>query len=313
MGWSTFFLKETRNSHYPLSGWCSKNHPFRPVEVQCRSSSLTPLMISPAHSHNGNDFYLDISCDGHVHTKLCNHARGEMEEYIQSAIQKKLKTIIFTEHLEAGISYYKRLWLTEKDFEIYFKEGKRLQQKYADKIEVKLGAEVGFNPQCIAELKAKIEQFSWDKIGLSYHFFPIKDNHYNIVSKRPYSLDALGNLGVAGVLTSYFDRLLQAVEEIDADVLCHLDAALRYHPDLKFQDSHWYQCEKILEVMAQKKVALEINTSGYAIRDEPFPSHNLIREAVKRNIRLAPGSDAHSPEQVGKFFSRLPEFVRKSL
>ena len=28
------------------------------------------------------------SIDGHVHTKLCHHARGEMEEYVLAAIDQ---------------------------------------------------------------------------------------------------------------------------------------------------------------------------------------------------------------------------------
>ncbi len=259
--------------------------------------------------HGTTTFPVDISCDGHVHTSLCNHARGTMEEYVLAAIKNNLKTIIFTEHLEAGISYYKRLWLTDHDFKQYFREGKRLQEKYRGRITIKLGAEVGFNPARIGELKARIQRFSWDKIGLSYHFFAIGEKHYNIVSRRSYSLDPLVAQGAEQVLSRYFDCLLQALEEIDADVLCHLDAALRYHPNLQFQDSHRRRCRAILDLMVKKNVALEINTSGYAIRGEPFPATFLVREAVQRGITLAPGSDAHSPEQVGAFFDQIPAFV----
>ena len=43
--------------------------------------------------------------DYHVHTSLCNHASGTMEQYVQAAVAKGLNTICFLDHLtlqEAG-------------------------------------------------------------------------------------------------------------------------------------------------------------------------------------------------------------------
>ena len=37
--------------------------------------------------------------DYHIHTRLCNHAKGTMEEYIQSAVAKGLREICFLDHL----------------------------------------------------------------------------------------------------------------------------------------------------------------------------------------------------------------------
>jgi len=68
---------------------------------------------------------IDTSIDGHVHTKLCHHARGEMEEYVLAAIGKGLRKLIFLEHLEVGVNYFESTWLTEEDFNYYHDEGKR--------------------------------------------------------------------------------------------------------------------------------------------------------------------------------------------
>ncbi len=47
---------------------------------------------------------IDVSFDGHVHTRLCNHAVGEMAEYVEQAVQRGLTTIVFLEHLETAIA-----------------------------------------------------------------------------------------------------------------------------------------------------------------------------------------------------------------
>jgi HisJ family histidinol phosphate phosphatase len=57
---------------------------------------------------------LDISEDGHVHTNLCHHALGAMEDYVQAAIDRGLRKIIFLEHLEAGIEYFESTLLTDR-------------------------------------------------------------------------------------------------------------------------------------------------------------------------------------------------------
>jgi len=65
---------------------------------------------------------LDLSQDSHIHTRLCNHATGEMEEYVLAALNKGLQTIIFLEHLEEKTVYFERTWLTEADFSYYFEK-----------------------------------------------------------------------------------------------------------------------------------------------------------------------------------------------
>ena len=59
-----------------------------------------------------------------MHTSLCNHAGGTMEEYVLAALERDLAAITFLEHLEAGISYFERTWLTETDFAELFQGGR---------------------------------------------------------------------------------------------------------------------------------------------------------------------------------------------
>jgi histidinol-phosphatase (PHP family) len=99
---------------------------------------------------------IDTQTDMHVHTSRCNHAVGTMEQYVQEAIRKGLKRMVFLEHLEEEISYSYRTWLTEEDFDDYFAEGETLQKRYHDEIEILLGVEVGYNPECPQRLLTRI-------------------------------------------------------------------------------------------------------------------------------------------------------------
>jgi len=258
---------------------------------------------------------IDISCDGHIHTRLCGHATGEMEEYVLAAIDNGLAKMVFLEHLEIGINSFERTWLSEDDFESYFQEGMRLNDLYADRIEVGIGVELGYNPQHKDELRKKISARDWDRIGISCHFLPIGDTgrHVNLLSRKHQNIAIARQLGVGQLLTDYFRTLLEAVTELPGTVLCHLDAALRHVPDLTLTEAHFQQIDQLLLRVKERGMAMEINTSGIAVRREPFPAQRIVAMAMEHHIPLVAGSDAHQPADVGRFFDRLPAYISSAL
>ncbi len=256
----------------------------------------------------GKPLHIDYVSDNHVHTRYCRHASGTMEEYVKSAIQKGLCQICFLEHMEIGINYFDRVWLEEEDFDNYFLEGRSLQEKYRDQITIGLGVEVGYNPHRREELLEKLNQRSWDRIGLSYHFAYLSQlpYHLSLVSRRKENIALFTEIGCDHLLDNYFTNLIEAVDYLPADFICHLDGALRFQPGLKFSEKNRQQINTLLVHIKQNDMALEINTSGFTMRGEPFPTKHIIKEAINLNIALVAGSDAHKPKDVGRFFDQLP-------
>ena len=248
---------------------------------------------------------LDCSGDHHIHTRLCNHADGEMEEYVQAAVSKGLHSMTFLEHLECGIHYDHRIWLTPELFELYFTEGQRLKKKYGTQITIRLGVEIGCNPDALPAIRTELARFPFEHKGLSCHFYFDGQRHLNMLSSRQQHIDSLVAIGQEKILDAYFANLLLGCEEIPCDKLCHLDAALRYLPQFTLTAHHQDLIAQLLQCMRQKNIALEINTSGYAIRPTPYPVPEIIAQAVELGIPLIIGSDAHHPDQVGRYFARL--------
>lgn len=252
---------------------------------------------------------IDIHEDGHVHTRLCHHAVGEMAEYVAKAVERQLRTIIFLEHLETDIRYQPPSWLEDDDFTYYFAEGARLRQQYEGQITIRLGVELGYNPEAAATIRQRLANYPFERVGLSCHFYRHGDHHLNLLSRRRQSLERLASIGADTVVATYFDTLIEGVQTINCDVICHLDAVLRHLPGLTFHDGHRQQILTLLDAMRARQVALEINTSGFDYRGTPFPAAWVISEALKRNIVLRAGSDAHQPEDVGRYFTQLPAFL----
>jgi histidinol-phosphatase (PHP family) len=169
--------------------------------------------------------------------------------------------------------------------------------------------EIGYNPLAVEELKRFVRRFSWDWQGLSYHYYFDGRRHLNMVSRRRENMEALAQAGPDRVITDYLDGLIEAVGVLDCNVLCHLDAVMRHYPGVRFNRSHRRQIDLLLAAVRQRNMCLEINTSGFALRAEPYPGREIIGRALQLGIPLTAGSDAHHPEQVGRFFTRIPEFL----
>jgi len=238
-----------------------------------------------------------------------------MEDYVLCAIAAGLQEIVFLEHMEAEVHYFESTWLTEEDFDTYFSVGKRLKKKYKDIIRVSLGVEVGYSPTHKEELLERLEKRAWDRIGISYHFMPHPEGgqHLNLVSRKEVNIRSIEEIGCEQVLNDYFSTLTEAVEVIPATVLCHLDAALRFQPGVFIDRAYTKQIKKLLQTVKSQGMALEINTSGFAIRGTPFPAAFILKEAIALGIPLLPGSDAHKPEDVGRYFDKLEEYLRQNV
>jgi len=255
---------------------------------------------------------LPLHTDGHIHTKYCHHAKGEMEEYVLCAISKGLKEIVFLEHMEAGVLYFEPTWLTDTDFDTYFSIGHLLQKKYRDTIRISLGVEVGYSLSHKEELLKRLAKRKWDRIGVSYHFMPGApgEQHLNLLSRKEKSIKAIAAIGCKQTLKNYFSALTEAVQVLPGTVLCHLDAALRFQPSITINDDHKGQIKILLEAVKKKGMALEINTSGFTIRGTPFPASFILKEAMELGIPLVTGSDAHRPEDVARDFNLLPAYMQ---
>ncbi len=254
---------------------------------------------------------INLQCDSHIHTRYCHHAVGTMEEFVLAAIDRGLEEIVFLEHMEAsGVNYFDTTWLTEDDFDLYFAEGQKLQERYGDQLTIGLGVEVGYSVTQQRELLERLSRRSWAQVGVSYHFMPVPNQPFdlNLVSSQQRNIQAISETGHEGVLANYFKALIEAVAVLPGTKVCHLDAALRFQPDLHLTSSHWQQIEELLDIMKARQMGLEINTSGIPIRGNPFPVPAIIQMAIHRGIPLFAGSDAHRPQDVGRHFQQIPDF-----
>ena len=235
--------------------------------------------------------------DYHLHTLFCNHASGSMERFIQSAIGSGLEEICFLDHLTMQKAK-PRLSMTPLEISCYFHAIQVLKQKYRNKISIKAGLEMDFNPVYIDFFQDIIETFAFDVIAASLHFPGGLDivSHRSAWRHREKDIDEVYEL--------YFDHLKKMLDYQYFDVICHIDLIKKFgqKPSRSFEK----QFDEILSVINDNDITLEVNTSGY---DHPagdiYPSLEILKKCHELGIRITLGSDAHHPADVGSHYERV--------
>ena len=234
--------------------------------------------------------------DYHVHTMLCNHAKGPMEAYVQRAIDIGLRQICFLDHLTIQKSE-RVLSMSPGEVPFYFQAVQILKHRYNGIIDVKAGLEVDFNPACINFFQDIAETYSFDVIGSSLHF----PGDLNIVSRG--SVWKHGGLDTDYVYALYLEQLEKMLDYNYFDVVCHLDLVKKF--GWKSSRSFDKELNEILSKIKNKNLTVELNTSGYNHPvKEAYPSFNIIKKCHEAGIGVTLGSDAHNPESVGQHFDR---------
>jgi histidinol-phosphatase (PHP family) len=242
--------------------------------------------------------------DYHIHTKLCGHATGEMEQYVERAIEIGLQEIGFSDHLP--FVDFERPGLAMKLSELpqYVQSVERLRQTYPNII-IRLGIEVDYFPQLESQISDLLVQYPFDYVYGSIHF--LDDWSFD----SPFALPEWNLADVDGVYEQYIDLLHQAARSGLFDILSHLDLVKIYgFRPTKNMLSLW---ESLIKTVREKGLAIEINTSGLRKPvGEIYPSEEIVELISRYGVPIVFGSDAHRPEDVGRDFNIASQLVLRS-
>lgn len=240
--------------------------------------------------------------DYHIHTKLCKHASGEMEEYVQVAISKGISEIAFTDHIPLPDNFDLAHRMSENETVYYFEEIERLREKYKE-INIIRGIEADFYDGFEKYIEDFIDKYAVELVLLSVHF--IRDWPENNWAFSYYFPDR----PLSQVYSDYLQAILRGIKTGLFDVVSHLD--LIKSPDYPILSTNKDEVAAILGEAKQQNMAIELNTSGLRKDiNEMYPDYQLLPMLNDTGNEIVFGSDAHKPEQVGFYFSELEEIVK---
>jgi histidinol-phosphatase (PHP family) len=238
--------------------------------------------------------------DLHNHTTLCNHAEGQMYEYIERAIECGIDIFGFSDH--APMDFDRKYRMGFEDMRHYEKSIEELRKRYGESITIRTGYEVDWLP---GYMDSRVLDADVDYLIGSVHFLDGWgfDNPEFIGRYEEEDIDDIWRL--------YFETVAQMVESALFDIVGHLDLikVFGYRPR---KDPMGYY-EEILDTIASTSMVLEINSAG--LRKpvaEAYPSPTIVKMAHERKIPISFASDAHSPEQVGYEMERIVSMAKEA-
>ena len=243
--------------------------------------------------------------DQHMHCNFSGDSDALPEDMIKAGIAHGLSGICFTDHLDYDYPEEPNIFLL--DFDNYFKVLSDLKEKYADKISVHIGIELGLQTQAAGQNLAVTEKYPFDFIIGSSHVV----NHMD-----PYYPEFFAGRDEDAAYMEYFESVLENINSgVDFDVYGHIDYVVRYGPNKnafftyeKFKDI----IDEILTQLISKGKGIEVNTGGFKHGlGHPNPTEDIIkryRELGGEIITM--GADAHVPEYVAYEFDKTAQIIK---
>ena len=236
--------------------------------------------------------------DLHNHTTLCNHAEGEMHEYIDEAIKQGTKYFGFSDH--APMNFDTKYRMKFSDMQKYEKAVNDAKELYKDKIQIFLAYEVDYLKGYMDKrvLDAKVDYL----IG-SVHF--IDEWGFD----NPEFIGHYKNEDIDVIWQKYFDTIEEMANTQLFDIVGHFDLIkiFKFMPKKNISKI----ARNALLAIKNADMTLELNVAGYRKPiKESYPSSSLLKEAFKLNIPITFSSDAHKPTQVGLFNTEITQLAK---
>ncbi len=236
--------------------------------------------------------------DYHIHTRLCGHAEGELEEYVAAAQQKGLREIGFADHIPM---YFlppaerdPAIAMPAEELPLYARMVRDVQEKTAP-YPVKFGLEADYAPGLEKELAAILRDYEFDFVLGSVHFLDGWgfDNPKYLAGYDRWDRDELYD--------RYFELLGRAAASGLFDIIAHPDLIKKFGYRPAGDITRLY--EETVKTIAAAGICVEVNTAGLrAPVREIYPQARFLELCCRYRVPVSLGSDAHRPDQVGAGF-----------
>lgn len=243
--------------------------------------------------------------DYHTHTKLCKHADGGPEEYIQRALSIGLDEVGCSDHSPMPDNFDAPHRMSQQEFvDSYKPDVLALRERYKGRIVVKFAVEGDFFPgteEWVGNFNAAGD---FDYVIGSVHYL----GKWGI--DNPTNIHEYEERDVNEVYEQYFQHVRRSAQARLFDIVGHCDLVKKFgHRPTKNMEG---LLREVFRTVKESDIAVEINTSGLRKPvKEIYPSIQILSILRECGIPLALGSDAHTPSDVGRDFDLARELVER--
>ena len=240
---------------------------------------------------DGEGWFHMIPHDYHIHTHFSCDCDADMTSMCRAAIDASIPEIGISEHFDlhpkdpcAGFFKADNWWKTLS----------LCKQEFTDLLTIRAGIELSEPHLYPGAVEAILRNYPWDYALGALHWIGddliFEEEYFHRTEQVAY--------------TEYFTELQRLVQSGMFDILAHMDIVKRYgveHYGIFEPNKFEGQIRSILQIMASRNLALELNT--ITLRrpiQETSPSLQILQWFYEEGGQwVTLGSDAHSPEEVG--------------
>ena len=251
----------------------------------------------------------------HTHTKLCGHADGEIEEYIQKAIEGGYSTLGFSDHSPnpVGQNDSHHAMNMEEFEEEYIPKILELKEKYKGKIGLKVGLEEEYYGDEGEQMPAIIHYRErttkhLDYLILGQHFALAREDDGRLKQPIQKADPASGHYPLDYAMT-----VVEAIKSGKYALVAHPDIFLSRREHILPEERKEYDenvkkaCEMICDASNEYGIPLEVNLGAMSaiksgkkqlLRDGtyPYPVPYFWKVAQEKGCQVLIGIDAHTPD-----------------
>lgn len=248
---------------------------------------------------------------------------GHIEAYVESAHQRGLTEVGFTEHLYRcveSVPALGRFWENGSQADL----AADTQAMVADDLTlsldgyvtavveakdrglpVKLGLEVDFFPETIDAVMDLLKPYPWDFLIGAVHWIGAWAVDY------PGSAYEFERRGVRQAYEDYFEIERQLAASGVVDVLAHVDVVKKHGDVLAQPPTDLYA--GVVAAAAASGTAVEVSSAGiHAAAGEMYPAPSFLEMFNRAGVPITLASDAHSPQQCGRDVELLVAAAREA-
>ena len=259
-----------------------------------------------------------IKSNLHTHSTFCD-GKNTIEENVLAAIQKGIRVLGFTSH--SMYPFWTESNMQPADFPAYCAEIRRVREKYADQITVRLAFEADFIPGISLPHMSRYAEFSPDYLIGSVHFIFQREGIFAVDDTPQKWAEGIqhyygGNAKAA--IGDYFVLQREMLERGDFALLGHPDLVRKFNEKIPIfsENEDWYKSElkEMAKAIAKKGIATEINSGAIArgYLSLPYPSEYFLELLHQEGVPVAITADAHAAENLDCAFDQSRALAKKA-
>ena len=248
--------------------------------------------------------------NAHTHTTFCD-GKNSVEENVLAAIEKGFVSLGFSIH---GWTPYELVPVTLEKEELYKAEVKRMQEKYAGRIEILLGIERD-------ALYPDREYAGFEYLIDSTHWFE-KDGamccaDYSEARMNEYVRAHFGGDYYA-YCAAYFRQAAKMCAESRATFIGHIDLISKFNEGNKYFDEsdprYLKGAIEAVELAVKRNIPLEMNTGAISrgYKKLPYPAMPILKKIRELGGEIIINSDAHAAPALDTGFDLSIELAREA-